>query len=301
MTRRQLGMLLALGAIWGASYLLNEIGLRELEPTVLIEGRFLFGLLALAPVVALSAQWRGALSAFRAAGRRLLVVAALNAVLPFFLIAWGQQFIDSGLTGILLASSPLFTALVALGYDRGERVSGLRLVGVVLGFAGVVVLLGVQPSAGIDALLGAVAVVAAAVSYAVSGLYIGRRVSGVPRLVVAAGTTFWAALLTLPFALFQLPSEAPGAGTWAVLVALGVGGTGIAYLLYFALIAGIGASRAILVNYLIPTLAVIYGVTLLDEPVTAAMVVGLALILGGVGLGTGGFRLRRKALASAEA
>ena len=293
-------MLLSLGAIWGASYLLNEIALRELEPAALIEGRFAFGLLTLAPVVALSVDRRELLAAVRTAGRALVVVALVNAVLPFFLIAWGQQWIDSGLTGILLASSPLFTALVALRFARDERVTGLRLVGVVLGFAGVVLLLGAQPSAGLDAFVGALAVVVAAIAYALSAVYIGRRLEGVPRLVVAAGTLVAATALALPAALLQLPREAPGWGTMAAVAALGVGGTGVAYLLYFALIGGAGASRAILVNYLIPTMAVLYGVTLLDEAVTASMVLGLVLILSGVALGTGAARPARKRVPVAE-
>jgi drug/metabolite transporter (DMT)-like permease len=279
-------MLLGLGAVWGASYLFNEIALRELEPAALIEGRFLFGIATLAPLIAARPERRRALAALRTHARPLAVVALLNAALPFFLIAWGQQFIDSGLTGILLASSPLFTALVALAYDRRQRVGGIRLVGIAIGFGGVVLLLGVQPRAGTDALVGALAVVLAALLYSAAGLYVGRRLEGVPRLVVAAGTTAWAVLLTLPAALLQLPSDAPGWETIGALAALGVGGTGIAYLLYFALIGGAGASRAILVNYLIPTAAVLYGVTLLDEPLEATALVGLVLILAGVALGT---------------
>jgi drug/metabolite transporter (DMT)-like permease len=279
-------MLVALGAVWGASYLFNEIALRELEPAALIAGRFLFGIATLAPLVVVRPERRRVLDALRANAGPLAVVALLNAALPFFLIAWGQQYIDSGLTGILLASSPLFTALVALGYDRRQRVGGVRLVGIGIGFAGVVLLLGVQPSAGRDALAGAVAVVLAALLYSAAGLYVGRKLEGVPRLVVAVGTTAWAVLLSLPAAALQLPSEPPGWATVGALAALGIGGTGIAYLLYFAIIGGAGASRAILVNYLIPTAAVLYGVTLLDEPLEATALVGLVLILAGVALGT---------------
>jgi drug/metabolite transporter (DMT)-like permease len=284
---RYVVMLLALGAIWGASYLFNEIALRDLEPAALIEGRFLVGLAFLVPAVSLATGRAAALAGLRAAPWRLAVVALLNAVAPFLLIAWGQQWIDSGLTGILLASSPLFTALVATTYHREERATGLRLAGVLVGFVGVALLLGVQPASGRDALLGAVAVVGAALLYSVSGLYIGRRLGDVPPLAVAVGTTLWAALLTLPLALLVWPDETPGLGPVAAVVVLGVGGTGVAYILYFALIGGAGASRAILVNYLIPTMAVAYGVALLDEPLTLSMVAGLALILAGVSLGTG--------------
>lgn len=294
MTPRYLVMLLALGGIWGASYLFNEIALEELEPAPLIEARFLLGLAFLVGAVLVAGDLRATAAGLRAAPWRLAVVAALNAVVPFLLIAWGQQYVDSGLTGILLASSPIFTAVVAGRYDRSERVTGIRLVGVLLGFAGVALLLGVQPEAGRSALIGALAVVTAAFFYSASGLFIGRRLADVPRLAVALGTTAWASVLTLPLVLRDAPDAMPGWETVAAVAALGVGGTGIAYVLYFALIGGAGASRAILVNYLIPTMAVAYGVLLLGEPLTASMVAGLALILGGVSLGTGVVRRRAR-------
>ncbi|MBA2474789.1 MAG: DMT family transporter [Actinobacteria bacterium] len=290
MPRRYLIMLLALGAIWGSSYLLNEIGLRELEPGALIEGRFLFAVLVLVPVLALSRERRRTARALRAALVPLAAVALLNAVAPFFLIAWGQQWLDSGLTGILLAASPLFTTLVALGYDRVEAASGLRLAGILAGFAGVALLLGVQPGGEQNAFAGAVSILVAALFYSVSGLYVGRRLAGVPPVAVATGTALWAVVLTLPLAFLQRPDALPGWETTAALAALGMGGTGVAYLLYFAIISGAGASRAILVNYLVPTMAVVYGAVLLDEPLELSSIVGLALILGGVALGTGALR-----------
>lgn len=287
-------MLLALAAIWGASYLFNEIALEDLEPAALIEGRFLFALLLLVPAVVLTGDLAATLTGIRAAPARLAVVALLNAAAPFYLIAWGQQSIDSGLAGVLLASSPLFTALAAWAYEHAERVSGARLLGVLLGFVGVAVLLGAQPAAGGDAVVGALAVVGAALLYAVSGLYVGRALRGVAGLAVATGTVLWAAAMLLPFAVRDAPEAAPGADALAAVAALGVGGTGVGYLLYFALIRGAGASRAILVNYLIPTMAVAYGTLLLDEPLTVSMLVGLALIFVGVSLGTGVVRVPRR-------
>ena len=284
---RLYAMLAVLSAIWGASYLVIEIALRELEPAALIEARLLFGLATLAPVILLSRTRAASLASIRRSSLPLAGVALCNAAAPFFLIAWGQQFIDSGLAGILVASSPLFTAAAAVVYDRRQRVSGARLVGVIVGFAGVAILLGVQPEAGRDAMLGALALLAASLLYGVSALYIGRRFEHEPRLAVSVGSVFWAVLLTLPLALVQLPGEPPGLGTLAALAALGIGGTGIGYLLYFGLIGSAGASRAILVTYIVPAMAVAYGVVLLDEPVTASMVGGLALILAGVALGTG--------------
>lgn len=287
MSARHLAMLLALGAIWGATYLFNEIALDDLEPAAVIEGRFLFALALLLPVVALTGARSTTLAAIRAAPLRLAAVAVLNGAAPFFLITWGQTSIDSGLAGVLLASSPLFTALAAWGYDRAERVSGLRLLGVLVGFVGVAVLLGVQPAGGRDAVTGALAVVAAAALYAIAGLYVGRSLRGVPGLAIATGTVVWGAAVMLPLAILDAPGALPGADSVASVAALGLGATGVGYLLYFALIRGAGASRAILVNYLIPTIAVAYGVLLLDEALTTSTVVGLALILAGVSLGAG--------------
>ena len=293
MAPRYLLMLVALGAIWGASYLFNEIALDDLEPAPLIEGRFLLALAFLVGVTAITRERRETLAALGTAPWRFAVVAVLNAGLPFLLIAWGQQYVDSGLTGILIASSPIFTALLAIVYDPAERATGIRLAGLLVGFAGVAVLLGVQPAGGTDSLFGALAIVVAALLYAASSLYIGRRLTGVPRLAIALGTAFWAAVVTLPLAVADAPAEMPGWDTVAAVAALGIAGTGIAYLLYVAIIGGAGASKAILVNYLIPSMAVAYGVLLLDEPLTVSMVVGLALILAGVTLGTGVLRFGR--------
>jgi drug/metabolite transporter (DMT)-like permease len=287
-TRRDLTMLVALGAIWGATYLLNEIALRDLAPAMLIELRFVFASATLLLVLSVLGV---PMRVVRPASVPLVVLALGNAVLPFFLIAWGQQYIESGMTGILLALSPLFTAVAARGGD-GDRMTGLRAAGLGLSFAGVALLVGAQPTVSGSAIAGACAVVLAALLYAVSTIFVARRLSPVPRIVIAGGTVFAATVLALPAALLQLPHHAPSWRTWAAVAALGVGGTGIAYVLYFALIGGAGASRAILVNYLIPPAAVAYGVVLLGEPLTPAIVGGSALVVGGVALGAGAARKR---------
>jgi drug/metabolite transporter (DMT)-like permease len=220
--------------------------------------------------------------------RPLALLGAVNTAVPFFLIAWGQQYIDSGLASIFNASAPLFTALFALGYDTSQRSSGLRLVGILLGFAGVVLLVGFELSAGERAVAGGLAVVAASACYGIGGLYAGRRFPGLPASLVALGALVWSTAFVLPLGL----AEANGLGWEAALsvLYLGVAATGVAYLLYFGLIAGAGASKAVLVTYLVPSLALVYGATLLDENVTAVALAGLALVLAGVALGTGTVR-----------
>ena len=167
---------------------------------------------------------------------------------------------------------------------------GLRLVGVAVGFVGVALLVGVQEG---SQLVGALAVLGTATCYAVSVLYAGRTVRSFPPLEVAIGQLGVGMLLALPFGLAQLPSEAPPAKAVAAIVALGALSTGVAYLLYFTLIARAGASRAILVTYLVPAFALFYGTVFLDEPVTVSALAGLVLILGGTALGTG-MRFRRR-------
>jgi drug/metabolite transporter (DMT)-like permease len=297
-SRRHIAALLALGAIWGASFMLIEIGLRDLEPATLMLGRVAVAAVALGLYLPFALPVRAALRELRGRAGTLFVLGLLNSALPFFLIAWGQQYVDSGLAAILNSSAPLFTAILAWAFVGEERIGGMRLVGVLVGFAGVVVLVGAGPSGGARAVVGSLAVVAAAVCYAVGALYAARRLVGVSPLVLSLGAMVAATIALSGPGLAQAPDELGWEAALAVL-ALGVGGTAVGYILYFGLILGAGASRAILVTYLVPALALVYGVTLLDEPLTAAALIGLALVLTGVALGTGGVRSwRRRPLAS---
>ena len=281
-------MLLALSALWGASFMFIKVAVRELEPATLIWARVLLGAAILVPVALVALGVRATGTALRRAWWPLLVMGILNSAIPFWLIAWAEEDIDSGLTAILQAAAPLATALLAIRLDRSERVTGLRLAGLVVGLAGVVLLVGL-PGGGSP--VRALAVVASAVLYALAALYGGRALGGVPPLLVATGSMLAATLITMPLGIAQAPSELPGWKVTASMLALGVGGTAIAYILYFGLIAGAGASRAILVTYLVPPLAVAYGVLLLDEELRAVAIAGLALILAGVALGAGNVRL----------
>ena len=275
-------MLAALAAIWGSSFMFITLALRDLSPSTLILLRMGSGALALAVYVRLAGHpW----SRLRPYALPLALLGLINTAVPFFLIAWGQQYIDSGLAAIFNASAPLFTALFAIPLDRTQRVTGSRLAGVVLGFAGVVLLVGFELSGTERAVAGGLAVVAASACYGLGGLYAGRRFAGLPPSLVALGTLLWATIYVLPFGAAQASMLG-----WESLVSvlyLGVAATGVAYLLYFGLIAGAGASKAVLVTYLVPSLALVYGATFLDETVTALSLAGLALVLAGVALGTG--------------
>jgi len=290
MSRRHVLMLVALAALWGSSFMFIEIALRDLAPSTLILLRMASGALTLAVwIVATGTSFAG----LRRYVWPLALLGLVNTAVPFFLIAWGQQYIDSGLASIFNASAPLFTALFALGYDRSQRSTGLRLAGIVVGFAGVVLLVGFELSGGERAVLGGLAVVGASACYGIGGLYAGRRFNGLPFALVAFGALVWSSFFVAPAGIAQ--ASTPGWDAILSVLYLGVAATGIAYLFYFGLIAGAGASKAVLVTYLVPSLALVYGAVFLEEEVTAIAIAGLALVLGGVALGTGAVRRNGRA------
>jgi drug/metabolite transporter (DMT)-like permease len=288
-TRRDALLLLLLSAIWGSSFLFIKLGVDVLEPSVVVLGRLVFGALLLAVLL----PGRGGLAPLRGHLVPLVVLGALNNALPFWLLGFAETRLPSGLTAVIQAAAPIFTVILAARIDVTQKVGGPRLVGIGLGFVGVALLVGVQSG---DDLVAAVAVLGVALCYAVSVLYAGRTVRGIPPLQVSLGQLLCATALMAPFGLAQLPATVPPAKVWLAVIALGALGSGIAYLLYFAIIASAGASRAILVTYLVPAFALAYGAVFLDEAVTATALIGLVLVLGGTALATGLARTRAGSL-----
>jgi drug/metabolite transporter (DMT)-like permease len=291
-SRRYPVMLLALAAIWGASFLFIKVGVRELTPATLIVGRLGLAALTLAALTPAAVGTRETLRQLRENWLWLTVLALVNTAIPFWLLSWGETRIDSGLASILQASVPIFNALIAFVAFREVRVTGARLLGVGVGFVGVALLVGAQPEGKV---LGALAVVAMAFCYGVGGLLTGRYLREVRPIVVALASTSIATLVWLPVGVVEAPHHVPGWKVIGSVVALGVPGTALAYLLFFALVNGAGAAYTSLVTYLIPPIALAYGAIFLDERFGAAAFGGLALILAGVALGSGGVRLRRVA------
>lgn len=284
--RAYLTLLLTLAAIWGASYMFIEIALRDLEPTTMMAARlviasvFLLGLMAA----------RGLLPRLLRAGKRAFALGLVNSALPFTLIAWGQKHIDSGVAAIANATVPLFVAILAIWLARSERATGLRIVGIALGLVGVGVLAGVQPEVDAWAVAGTLAVVAASISYAFAGLLLQRLTARVDTITLSTATMLGATLALLPFGIAQAPASLPGWEAGASVLALGVAGTGLGILLFMKMLGDFGAFRAGLVTYLMPVTALLYGAFLLDEVVSGWMLVGMALILSGVALGSGMLR-----------
>ena len=277
MSRRYWIPLIVLGAIWGASYLFIKIGLRDFTPGFVAWIRIALG----AVVLVALARPRGVLAGFEGRWATLFLLGAVQVAGPFLLIAAGEQEITSSLAGILVTSAPLFTALLAIWIDQEERSRGSRLLGVGLGVAGVAVLLGVDLGGSGDALLGGLAVVLAGLGYAVGGFMVKHRLGDRPPLGVAAWVMVASTVLLLPAIAIGPPTEVPGLGPVVSVAVLGAVGTGVAFAIFYDLIAKFGPARAFIVTYLAPGFAVVYGVLLLDEEITAATVVGLALILIG--------------------
>lgn len=295
--RRAWTMLFVLGAIWGASYLLIKIGVRDLSPAMVAWARVALAAAVLVPL----AVHNGALGRVRDIGVGwLAVLGATQIAGPFVLIAAAEEEISSGLAGILVASAPLFTALLALRLDPEERSRGLRLVGIGLGVAGVAVLLGVDLGGSGSQLLGGLAVLLAGLGYAIGGLVAKRRLASVPPLGMAAWVTVAATILLIPFAAATVPSQAPGLGPLAAVFALGVVGTGIAFAIFYELIGSVGPARTWIVTYLAPGFAVAYGAIFLDEVITASTLAGLGLILAGSYLAAEGRNPLRRRQVPAE-
>jgi drug/metabolite transporter (DMT)-like permease len=285
-SRRAALLLLLLSAIWGSSFMFIKLGVDELAPSVVVLGRVAIGVAVLLPI----AVARGGLGPLRGYIVPVAVLGLANNALPFWLLGFAEERIDSGLTAVIQAAAPILTAILALRLDPTQRVTGLRLIGIAIGFAGVALLVGDQRG---GQLVGAIAVLGTATCYAASVLYAGMALRGLPPLQASIGQLTAATILVAPFGLAQLPDEAPSAGAIAAVIALGAFGTGFAYLLYFTIINSAGASRAILVTYLVPAFALVYGAVFLDEQVTAIAIAGLALVLGGTALATGLARARR--------
>ena len=289
MKRSYLLPLLLLSAIWGSSYMFIKVGIRDFSPAALVELRLL---LAGAVLVSFVAVRRG-LRAVRPAFAPGAFVGVVGMALPFLLISWGETHVDSGVAAVANSSVPIFVALLALRFAASERSSGLRVLGLMVGLAGVGVVAGVHPNGGWWAIAGALAVVLASLCYAVSSLYIQRSLV-VGGLELAATSAVCGAVAMLPFALADLP-DSVGWKPLASVVVLGVVGTGIAQLIVNRLIGEHGSARSMLVNYLLPGFALFYGATILGEPLTGAKVGGLALILVGVTLASGVVARRRRA------
>ena len=270
-------MLVVLAAIWGASYMFIKIGVRDLSPAMVAWSRVILAALILLPFAAR----RGQLGLPRGSFGPVALLAGVQVAGPFVLIAQGEEEVSSSLAGILVAATPLFTALLAIRIDHEERSHGARMWGIVAGLVGVGLLLGLDLSGtGAEALGGAL-ILLASLGYAVGSFIAKWRLAEAAPAGIAAWVMVASGVILLPFALATAPSAAPGIGPVAAVVVLGVLGTGVAFAIFYALMAEVGPARTLVVTYLAPAFAVLYGALLLDEGVTLSTAAGLVLIVGG--------------------
>ena len=284
----------ALGAMWGSSYFWIKVGVATLEPWTLIAGRLGIGLLVLATVVAVA---REPLPREPRVYGHLVILSVISIALPFYLITTAEQTVDSALAAILNASVPLFAIVIAALVLHDEPITVNRLVGLVVGFVGVVILVG----RGLDALTsgssvyGELALVGSSISYGAGAVYARRNVRGLRPMIPAmfqVGFAFVIAI-TLAVALEDPLATEVRTDTVASIVWLGVLGSGLAYIAFFRLIGRWGATRTALVAYLLPVVGILLGVVLLHEQVDARILFGTALVIGGVALVNARYGQRR--------
>jgi drug/metabolite transporter (DMT)-like permease len=283
-----------LAAFWGASYMFIKVANRAFEPATMMMLRLLIAALIIVTVLAVQRGWDTTAAEMRALGWEGFALGVVNGAIPFTLIAWGEKYIDSGVAAIANATMPIFVVLLAIRFKPSETVRGLRLVGFLVGLVGVGVLAGVHPEGGWWGAAGTLAVVVASVSYAVGALWGQRLIARTSGLVLSGASMIGGLLVLLPFGLAQLPSGVPGWKETGSVLALAVIGTALAQIILYRVLRSDGAARVSLVTYLLPMTALIYGVLLLGEPLTWEELAGMALILGGVALGSGAVRLQRR-------
>ncbi len=288
--------LVLLGALWGASFLFMRIGAAEFGALPAAAVRVAVAMVFLIPLML--ARGHGAMLVRH--WKPALLIGVFNSGIPFALFCFALLTINSGLAAVLNATVPMFGALVAWAWFK-DRPDGARLVGLVIGFAGVAMLasrsagLHAEAGGGNAALWAVLACLGACVSYGISASAARRYLGGIPALATATGSQIGATLfLALPATWFW-PAQMPGLRAWLALIALGVASTGIAYILFFRLIENAGPARALTVTFLVPVFAVFYGAVFLGESVTRWMLLCAVVIVCGVALSTGLVKFGRRA------
>ncbi len=284
MTVRQWAMIVALSGLWGGSFFFVAVAVRELPPLTIVVLRV--GLAAAILNAALLAAGIG-LPWTQPAWRAFIGMGVLNNVIPFCLIVWGQTHFASGLAAVLNATTPLMTVVVAHVLTRDERLTAGRLTGIGLGLGGVGVMMGPEVLAGLgDGLLAQGAILAGALSYAFAGLY-GRRFKamGLSPLVTAAGQVTASGSMLLPIALIvdrPWTLAVPSPAVWGAVLGLAALSTALAYILYFRILAEVGAVNLVLVTFLTPVSAIVLGSVILGERLEPRQVLGMAAIAAGL-------------------
>src|SRR3954465_9844344 len=268
----------AMSTIWGVPYLFIKIAVDDGVPPAFLA----WCRVVLAAVVLLALAWRaGTLPSLRGRGRWLLAFAGFEIAEPFPFIAFGEQRVDSSVAAIIIAAAPLIVAVLALRFDAAERVSGGRLVGLLIGLGGVVALVGIDMGGSGEERLGAGAILVAAAGYAAGPMVLSRTLADIdPRATMGASLAS-AGIVPAPSGAARPPAEMPSGAAIAALLVLGLVCTAAAFVIYSGLIAQIGPGRALVITYVAPVVAVALGVSVLGERPGAGAIAGLLLIIAG--------------------
>ena len=269
---------LLLGAIWSSSFMWIKIAVQEVGPITLVAFRVLFGLLF--GIVVILVQRVSLQRSFKEWGP-LLLLGITNVAVPFFLISWGEQSIDSAVAAILDATVPLFTILIAHFLLRDDKMTVPKVLGLLIGFAGVVILMSKDIGASFGSVLGQLAVVLACIFYSASAVFARKTTENTPGILRSAGPLISATIIMWPVAFFgERPFQIPHlAVTWVALLFLGVLGSGLAFVLSFYLIHEIGPTRTSMVTYLFPVGGVLLGVIFLNEKLSWQLLAGTVLVI----------------------
>jgi drug/metabolite transporter (DMT)-like permease len=280
MKTKELAALLGLAALWGASFLFIRIASPVLGPFLTIQGRVGIAAAALIVYIAFIQHRAG----FRQWWKQYLIIGALNAAIPFTLIASAELHLNASIAAILNSMTPLFTALVVWVWMK-EKLTLRKWLGIFIGIAGVVILVGWSPIPFTPVVIAAIFLsILSTVFYALAGVYAKKTFAGVPPLSLAVGQQMGATVVLLPFTLFNLPASTTKVSTVVIFSVLGLAllCTAIAYLLYFYLIANVGPTKTLSVTFLIPLFGMVWGTVFLGEKITAGMMAGLLVILGSI-------------------
>jgi drug/metabolite transporter (DMT)-like permease len=290
-----LAQLFILAALWGGSFLFIRVGVIDLGIAPLMALRVAIGAAFLLLMLVLRGTARDALSTMRARAWPLLVVGVLNSAAPFCLFAYAELTLSAGVTSVINATTPLWGALVAF-FWLDDRLTRMRVAGLAIGFAGVLALVwdqmfahdaSVASVSPLATALAALAALAATLCYGIAASYTKKHLMGVDSLTVAAGTMSAATIVVLPFALVFWPTGTVSMTAWGAVLGLGVACTGVAYMLFFHLIAVAGPARAITVTFVIPIFGILWGALFLAERVSLGMAAACAIVLAGTALATG--------------
>lgn len=289
MNVRQIMSLILLGAIWGSSFLFMRLSVKDVGAIPMIELRLAIGALVLWPLMLM----RYPLSVTKGWWGKMTLVGVFNSGLPFTLLAFSLLVFTAGVGSVLNATVPMFTALIAFLWLK-ERLSRSRILGLVVGFMGVLVLVGdkLAVTGGSNTGLALAAALLATLSYGFSANYTKRNVIGVDPLVTTVMSLTMGALVLLPLAIMYWPDHNPHLMSWLSVVILGVICTGFAYIIYFRLITEIGAPRTVTVTFLVPLFGIVWGIIFLGEELTWQFVIGALVIITGTALSTGVLKLQ---------